>query len=123
MLIPSKEEIQKACEVFNQSKTLYKESNGKISKISMINKVFIEEFGPGFYKGSFIILKNHFRVLYFGHSDPIPLRVEECNPDGNYNELFEEFSRSGIYVPLHEFLWKFWPEGIYHIEKFLLDNG
>lgn len=122
MSLPTKEQIRQACNVFNQSTALAIEADGKICKITMINQPLIDEFGPGYYKGSFVILQNHFRIIYFGHCDPMPLRVEECNPDGNYNKLFDELSGAGIYIPLHDFLWTYWPEGIYHIEKYLMDK-
>ena len=120
MSIPTKERIQQACRVFNQSTFLAIEAAGKISKITIINQVFIKEFGPGHYEGSFVILQNHFRVLYFGSCDPTPLRVEECPPPGKKNENTNQLFANSIYMPIADFLWTFWPEGIYHIEKFLI---
>ena len=122
MSIPTKEMIQQACNTFIESKVLKDEAQGKISKISVVNEVFQKEFNPGFYKGSFIILKNHFRVLYFGSFNDYGLRVEECPPPGKTNENTDQLFSNSIYMKLSDFLWIFWPEGIYHIEKFLMEN-
>lgn len=125
MLIPSKEEIQKACRVFQKSKLLEKDAQKKISKLSIINNVFQEHFNKGFYDKSFIINESYFRVLYFGTMDKKPLRVEECPPPGtlfDQNKFVSELFSTSIYMSLDDFLYTFWPEGIYYIEKFLLDN-
>lgn len=121
MSIPTREMIKKACNVFDDSLILELEAQGKISKISMLNEVFIKEFGPGHYQGSFILLGNYFRVLYFGQYSHA-LRVEECPPDGKTNKNTDQLFANSIYMPLADFLWTFWPEGIYHIEKFLMDK-
>lgn len=122
MSIPTKEMIQQACRTFNQNKILKEESKGKITKICMINDVFMNEFGPGHYFKSFIILKNHFRVLYFGEFNDYGLRVEECPPPDTKNHNTRHLFSNSIYMSLSDFLWTFWPEGIYHIEKFLMDK-
>jgi hypothetical protein len=122
MLTPNKEEIWKACEVFQKSKLLAREAYDKISKLSIINNVFQEHFNKGFYEKSFIINESYFRVLYFGILDNKPLRVEECPPPGTQNKFVSELFSTSIYMGLDEFLYTFWPQGIYYIEKFLLDN-
>ena len=121
MSLPTKEQIQKACETFDESEFLRKEAQGKICKICALNKVFVDEFGPGHYEGSFMILGNYFRVLYFTAFPPV-LRVEECPPENKKNNHTDQLFANSIYMPLYEFLWTFWPDGIYHIEKFLMEN-
>jgi hypothetical protein len=113
--------IQQACKIFDESQYLRREAQGKICKICALNKVFVDKFGPGHYEGSFVILGNYFRVLYFFGYDH-GIRVEECPPDDKKNKNTDQLFANSIYMNLSDFLWTFWPEGIYHIEKFLMDK-
>jgi len=122
MLIPTKEMIQQSCKTFGESKVLKREARNLISKITFINEVFQEHFEKGHYEGSFIINDLYFRVLYFGSYDKIPLRVEECAPPNKRNKNVDQLFANSIYMPLSDFLWTFWPQGIYYIEKFLLEK-